>query len=175
MENIIIWLIAGAVIGGLFTLITHRRRSILLLNIIVGSIGACVAGYLLSPMFHINTTSFGLPGLLVAMVGTIVLLAIVNFFVREHTVSNTVMEDQWSQVSDKIQTRWNKITEEDSDQINGNHDRFINLIEERYGITKEKAEEQLQGFLRAVTTKVPWLSFLHKRERDVNPSHDHNH
>jgi uncharacterized membrane protein YeaQ/YmgE (transglycosylase-associated protein family) len=45
----------------------HRRRSILLLNIVVGSVGAFAGGYLLPPMFHINTTSFSLPGLLVSL------------------------------------------------------------------------------------------------------------
>lgn len=154
MVNYIIWLIAGAVIGGLFTIIIHRRRSILLLNIVVGSVGALVAGYLLSPVFHINTSSFSMPALLVALGGSIVLLLVVNFFVREHTTTNFVIEDQWDQVRNKIHARWNKITEEDVDQINGNHNRFIDMIKERYGVTKELAEDQMQRFLRAVLTKA---------------------
>jgi len=174
MVNFIIWLIAGAVIGGLATLIMRRRRSILLLNIVVGSVGAFVVGYLLPPVFHINTISFSLPGLLVSLGGTIVLLVVVNFFVREHTMTNTVIEGQWNQVCNKIHARWGKITEEDADHINGNHDRFINLLEERYGIAKEEAEDQLQSYLRAVITKVSRPSFLHNRAQDVNPSHGHN-
>jgi uncharacterized membrane protein YeaQ/YmgE (transglycosylase-associated protein family)/uncharacterized protein YjbJ (UPF0337 family) len=165
MVNFIIWIIAGAVVGGLATLIIRRRRSILLLNIIMGIVSAFVAGYLLPPMFHVNRSS--LPGMLVSLGGTIVLLMVVNFFVREHTVTNTVIKSQWNQVRDKIHVRWGKISEEDCDQINGNHERFINMLEERYGIAKEKAEDQLQRYLRAVTTKVPWLSFLH------NPAHGH--
>jgi uncharacterized membrane protein YeaQ/YmgE (transglycosylase-associated protein family)/uncharacterized protein YjbJ (UPF0337 family) len=164
MVNFIAWLIAGAVIGGLVTLILRRRHSILLLNIIVGSVGAFLAGYWLSPMFHIITISFSWPGLLLSLVGTIVLLVVFNFLVlREHTVTNTVLERQWNQVREKIHVRWSKITEEDCDQINGNHDRFINLLVERYGFAKGEAEDQLQSYLRAVITKVSWLSFLHNR------------
>jgi len=107
----------------------------------------------------INTISFSLPGLLVSLGGTIILLVVVNFFVREHTVTNTVIEGQWNQVRNKIHARWGKITEEDADQINGNHDRFINLLEERYGIAKGEAEDQLQRYLRAVITKVIRPSF----------------
>ena len=137
MVNYIIWLIAGAVIGGLFTLIIHRRRSILLLNIVVGSVGAFVAGYLLAPVFHISTSSsFSLPGLLVAVAGAIGLLAVVNFFVREHTKTNKAIEGHWDLVRDKIHARWSKITEEDIDQINDNHDLFNNLLEEHYDISK---------------------------------------
>ena len=153
MVNFIIWLIAGAVIGGLATFIMHRRRSILLLNIVVGSVGAFAAGYLLPPVFHINTISFSLPGLLVSLGGTIVLLVVVNFFVREHTVTNTVIEGQWNQVRNKIHARWGKITEEDVDQISGNHNRFVDLIKERYGIAKGEAEDQLQRYSRAVIIK----------------------
>ncbi len=163
MVNIIIWLIAGAVIGWLATLIMRRRRSILLLNLVVGSLGAVVSGYLLPPMFHINAISFSLPGLLVSLGGTIVLLVIVNFSIREHTVTNTDLEGQWDEVRDKIHARWDKITEEDVDQINGNHDRFINLLEERYGIAKDEAEDQLQRYLRAVLNKLSWPSFLYNR------------
>jgi uncharacterized membrane protein YeaQ/YmgE (transglycosylase-associated protein family)/uncharacterized protein YjbJ (UPF0337 family) len=161
MVNFIIWLIAGAIIGGLTTLIMRRRRSILLLNIVVGSVGAFAAGFLLLPAFHIDTTGFSWSGLLVSLGGSIFLLAVVNFFVREHTVTNTDIEGQWAQVRDKIHARWDKITDEDIDQINGNHDRFINLIEERYGLAKEDAEVQLQGYLSAVITKASWPSFLH--------------
>jgi uncharacterized membrane protein YeaQ/YmgE (transglycosylase-associated protein family) len=154
MVNFIVWLIVGAVIGVLATLIMRRRRPILLLNIIVGSVGAIVAGFLLSPLFHISTNSFSLPSLLVAVGGAIILLAVVNFFVREHAVTKIVMKRRWSQVSDRVHVRWDKISEEDIDQINGDHDRFINLLEERYSITGKEAEDQLQRFLMAAIIKV---------------------
>ena len=174
MANSIAWLIAGALIGWLATYIMRRRHPILLLNIIVGSVGAFLAGFWLSPLFHINTTGFSWLGLLVSLVGSIVLLVVFNFLVvKEHHVTNTVIESQWNKIREKIHVRWGKITEEDCDQINGNHDRLITLLVDRYGIAKREAEDQLQGYLGAVTTKVPWLSFLHKRAQDVNPSHGH--
>jgi uncharacterized membrane protein YeaQ/YmgE (transglycosylase-associated protein family)/uncharacterized protein YjbJ (UPF0337 family) len=154
MANVIVGLIAGAVLGWLVTIIISRRHSILLLNIFIGSVGALVAGYLLLPFFHIDTSSFSLVGLLVSLVGSLILLAAVNFFFREHTMSNANIESQWDLVHDKIHSRWSKITEEEADQINGDHDQLINLIVERYGITNERAEDQLQSFLRAVTTNA---------------------
>ncbi len=153
MVNFIIWPMAGAIIGGLVTLIMHRRRSILLLNIVVGSVGALVAGYLLSPVFKIDTTSFRWLGLLVSLGGSIALLAVVNFFVREHTVTNMVIKNQWNHVREKIHARWNKITEEEIEQIDGSHDRLVGLIAERYAVTQEEAEVQLQSYLKAVISK----------------------
>ena len=150
MVNYFIWLLAGAVIGGLVTLIMHRRQPVLLLNIVVGSVSAFVVGYLLLPMLHINTTSFSLPGLLVSLGGSIVLLLAVNFFIREHSVPNILMEGHWDMVQRKIHSRWSKITEVETGQLNGNHEQLVNIIKERYGIAKEQAEDQLQKFLRAL-------------------------
>jgi len=92
MVNSFIWLFAGAVIGWLATSIIRRRHPILLLNIIVGSVGAFLAGYWLSPLFRINTASFSWSGLLVSLGGTIVLLAFFNFVVREHTMTNSLLQ-----------------------------------------------------------------------------------
>jgi len=152
MVNSFIWLFAGAVIGWLATSIIRRRHPILLLNIIVGSVGAFLAGYWLSPLFRISTASFSWSGLLVSLGGTIVLLAFFNFVVREHTMTNSAIAGQWNKVRDKIHVRWSKISEQDCDRIDGNHDQLINLIVERYGIAKKEAEDQLQGYLRAVVT-----------------------
>ncbi len=154
MENIIIWAIAGAFIGGLATVILRRRHPILLLNIILGSVGAVVAGFLLPRVFNINETGFGWLGLLVAVGGAILLLAIGNYFVREHNVKNSAIEGHWDQVSDKIHSRWPEITEEETEQIHGDHDRLIDLIVERYGIPKKEAEDQFQRYLLAVIPGV---------------------
>ncbi len=55
------------------------------LNIVVGIIGALIAGWFIAPMFGtgtINTNDFSIPGLLVSFVGAVVLLAIVNLVRR---------------------------------------------------------------------------------------------
>jgi uncharacterized membrane protein YeaQ/YmgE (transglycosylase-associated protein family) len=57
----------------------------LMLNIIVGIVGALVARFLLTPLFGIatiNQSNFSLPSLLVSLLGAIILLAIVNLFRR---------------------------------------------------------------------------------------------
>ena len=54
-------------------------------NIVVGIIGAMVAGFLLTPLLGIGTinqNNLSLPGLFVSLLGAIILLAIVNLFRR---------------------------------------------------------------------------------------------
>jgi uncharacterized membrane protein YeaQ/YmgE (transglycosylase-associated protein family) len=85
--NIIIWLIAGAFIGWLASRImgTSSQQG-LILDIVVGIVGAVLAGWFLTPLFGITTinqSNFSLPALLVSLLGAIVLLAIVKLFTRK--------------------------------------------------------------------------------------------
>jgi uncharacterized membrane protein YeaQ/YmgE (transglycosylase-associated protein family) len=57
----------------------------IILNIVVGVVGALLAGLLLAPLFGvgtINQSNFSLPSLLVSLLGAIILLAIVNLVRR---------------------------------------------------------------------------------------------
>ena len=151
--NSIIWLFAGAVLGCLTSILIRRRRSDLLPNIIAGMVGAFVAGFLLPHVFGVSTINqgtFNLPALMISLGGAVFLLAVVNFFRRENNVKNEVIERNWAQVSDKIHTRWGKLTEEDVAKIDGNYSRFIAVLQARYGCTKKEAEGQIQGYLKAV-------------------------
>ena len=87
---------------------------------------------------------------MVVIGGTMVLLGIFNISIREHTVSNIEIESKWAKVSNKIHVRWSKLTDEDIELIDGKHDKFIEMLQVRYDCDEEKAEDELQGYLRAV-------------------------
>jgi uncharacterized membrane protein YeaQ/YmgE (transglycosylase-associated protein family) len=82
----IAWIIMGGIIGWIASLIMRTdAQQGMLLNIVVGIIGALLAGFLLTPLFGtgtINQYNFSLPSLLVSLLGSIILLAIVNLFRR---------------------------------------------------------------------------------------------
>jgi uncharacterized membrane protein YeaQ/YmgE (transglycosylase-associated protein family) len=84
--NIIIWLVVGGLIGWVASLImrTDGQQGIIL-NVVVGVVGALLAGWLLSPLFGVSTinqSNFSVPGLLISLLGAVVLLAIVNLIRR---------------------------------------------------------------------------------------------
>jgi len=84
--NFILWLIIGGILGWIASLIIYTdTQQGLFRNIVVGIIGAMVAGFLLTPLLGIDTinqNNLSLPGLFVSLLGSIILLAIVNFFRR---------------------------------------------------------------------------------------------
>ncbi len=84
MINFIIWIIVGAAIGWVASLImkTNSRQG-LIADIIVGIVGAFVGGYFLSPLFNVGTINegdFSIPALLVSLGGAVILLAISKLF-----------------------------------------------------------------------------------------------
>jgi uncharacterized membrane protein YeaQ/YmgE (transglycosylase-associated protein family) len=81
--NIIIYLIVAAVIGWVASEIMHDRAS-LLVNIIVAIVGAFLAGYFLTPLFHVGTINdaINIPTMLVTLLGAIIVIAIVHLIRR---------------------------------------------------------------------------------------------
>ncbi|MCW2337504.1 putative membrane protein YeaQ/YmgE (transglycosylase-associated protein family) [Sphingobium sp. B2D3A] len=84
--GLIILLIVGGIVGWLASLImrTDAQQGILL-NIVVGIVGAVLAGFLLSPILGaapITSGVINLTSIIVSLLGAIVLLAIVNLVRR---------------------------------------------------------------------------------------------
>jgi uncharacterized membrane protein YeaQ/YmgE (transglycosylase-associated protein family) len=80
--NLIIWLLVGALIGWLASMVMRTdAQQGALLNIVVGIIGAMIGGFLLGGP-TINSNALNLTALVVSFVGAVVLLAIVNLVTR---------------------------------------------------------------------------------------------
>lgn len=84
--NFIIWLVIGGVLGWLASIVmrTNEQQGIIL-NVVVGIIGAVLGGLVLAPMVGsgtINEGDYSLTSLGVSFAGAVVLLAIVNLLRR---------------------------------------------------------------------------------------------
>jgi uncharacterized membrane protein YeaQ/YmgE (transglycosylase-associated protein family) len=83
--NLIIYLIAGAVVGYVASRImrTNSQQG-LILDIVVGVVGAFLAGYFISPLLGVGTINdaITIPTLLVTLLGSVVLLAIYKAVAR---------------------------------------------------------------------------------------------
>lgn len=87
--NFIIWIVIGGILGWLASLVmkTDAQQG-MILNVIVGVVGALLGGWLLAPLFGtgtINQNDFSIGSLLVSFLGAIVLLAVVNLLRRGTT------------------------------------------------------------------------------------------
>lgn len=84
--NIIIWLVVGGLIGWVASMVmkTDAQQG-MILNVVVGVVGALLGGFFLAPMFGtgtINSNDFSVASLGVSLLGAVILLAIVNLVRR---------------------------------------------------------------------------------------------
>lgn len=81
----LVWLIVGGIVGWLASLImrTDGQQGILL-NIVVGIVGAFIGGWVISPLVGVGTINEGISigSVVVSLIGAVLLLAIVNLFRR---------------------------------------------------------------------------------------------
>ncbi len=84
--NLLIWLVAGGLIGWLASLLmkTDGQQGIVL-NVVVGIVGAMLGGWLISPLVGvgtINQNDFSVTAMLISFLGAAILLALVNLLRR---------------------------------------------------------------------------------------------
>jgi uncharacterized membrane protein YeaQ/YmgE (transglycosylase-associated protein family) len=81
--NIIVWLVVGGLIGWQASVFMGpNARQGIILNVVVGIIGAALGGWLLGGLLgaeSINQADFSVPGVLVSLLGAIFLLLLVKF------------------------------------------------------------------------------------------------
>lgn len=80
--NFIMWLVVGAIVGRMASMFIGTREGIIL-DIIVGMVGAFVAGLVVTPLVGISPTNqnpFNFPAMLVSVGGAVILLAALNLF-----------------------------------------------------------------------------------------------
>jgi uncharacterized membrane protein YeaQ/YmgE (transglycosylase-associated protein family) len=84
--GIIILIIVGGIIGWLASLVMRRdAQQGIILNVVVGIVGALLAGFLLNPLIgggNIMAGDLSASSLIVSFLGAVVLLAIVNLVTR---------------------------------------------------------------------------------------------
>jgi uncharacterized protein YjbJ (UPF0337 family) len=59
------------------------------------------------------------------------------------------LQGKWKQVKGSVKEKWGKLTDDDIDVINGQHDQLVGKIQERYGIAKEEARKQVDEFMNS--------------------------
>ncbi len=79
--GIILWIIFGGLVGWIASIVmkTDAQQG-LILNIVIGIIGAVVGGWLMSFFGESGISGFNLYSFIVALVGAVVLIAIVKMF-----------------------------------------------------------------------------------------------
>ena len=77
--GIILWIIVGALAGWIASAIMGSREG-LVMDIVIGIVGAVLGGWIMSLLGHGGVSGFNVYSFVVAIIGAVVLIAIVRAF-----------------------------------------------------------------------------------------------
>ncbi|HUF78581.1 MAG TPA: CsbD family protein [Thermoanaerobaculia bacterium] len=67
-------------------------------------------------------------------------------------MNEDVFEGRWKQWKGDMKRAWGKLTDDDLDRAEGNRDKLMGTLQERYGWAKDEAEGELDRFLKKIRT-----------------------
>jgi len=59
-----------------------------------------------------------------------------------------VLAGKWKQVQGEAKKQWGKLTDDDLMIVEGQRDKLVGLVQERYGYAREQAEREVDEFLQ---------------------------
>lgn len=63
-----------------------------------------------------------------------------------HRMNWDHMEGAWDQYKGQVKQKWGKLTDDDLMYIAGSRDRLVGVLQQRYGLARERIEEQVEEF-----------------------------
>ncbi len=60
------------------------------------------------------------------------------------------IKGNWKQVTGKLKQKWGKLTDDDLTLVAGKRDELLGRIQERYGYAKDRAEREVDDFIRTL-------------------------
>lgn len=61
-------------------------------------------------------------------------------------MNKDIIAGNWKQLKGEVIRQWGKLTDDELDTVEGDRIKLVGLIQERYGVAKDEAEEQLRAW-----------------------------
>jgi uncharacterized protein YjbJ (UPF0337 family) len=68
-------------------------------------------------------------------------------------MNSDTLSGQWKQLKGSAKVRWAKLTDDDLMGAEGNYDKLVGSIQERYGYARERAEDEVNTWLDSVPSE----------------------
>ena len=74
--------------------------------------------------------------------------------IETNPMNQDILAGKWKQMRGEVKTWWGKLSDDDFDRISGQKDKLVGLIQERYGYTREQAEQEIERRLQEYGDKT---------------------
>jgi uncharacterized protein YjbJ (UPF0337 family) len=68
-------------------------------------------------------------------------------------MNRDILAGKWKEMKGRVKEQWGKITDDELDRAEGRADQMVGLLQQRYGYTREKAEEEYDRFLQGTESE----------------------
>jgi uncharacterized protein YjbJ (UPF0337 family) len=69
-------------------------------------------------------------------------------------MNKDILEGKWKQMRGNAKTWWGKLTDDDLDRAAGKYDVLAGLLQEKYGYTRQSADEEIDKRLKEFETSL---------------------
>lgn len=68
--------------------------------------------------------------------------------------NSDTLKGNWKQLKGSIRSHWAELTEDEVEGVKGDWQNLVGKIQEKYGVARDKAEEQASSFLKQAKDKL---------------------
>lgn len=69
-------------------------------------------------------------------------------------MNKDIFEGKWKQISGEAKSWWGKLTDDDMERAAGKYETFTGILQEKYGYTRERAEEEIEKRVNEFEAKL---------------------
>ena len=73
---------------------------------------------------------------------------------EDYILNQDVFEGKWKEMRGQVKEWWGKLTDDDLERVGGKADQLIGLLQQKYGYTREHAEEEFNRRIKEVKEMV---------------------
>jgi uncharacterized protein YjbJ (UPF0337 family) len=68
-------------------------------------------------------------------------------------MNSDTLKGKWMQIRGEAKETWGELTDDELTQVEGNMDKLMGKLQEKYGYSRERAEREVNDFRRKMETK----------------------
>jgi uncharacterized protein YjbJ (UPF0337 family) len=62
-------------------------------------------------------------------------------------MNKDILAGKWKQVKGEVKRQWGDLTNDEIDQVEGQYEKMVGLLQEHYGYARQRAEREVDAFL----------------------------
>jgi uncharacterized protein YjbJ (UPF0337 family) len=72
----------------------------------------------------------------------------ISLLQKERLMNPDVLKGKWHQLKGDVKTKWGRLTDDDLGVVNGDVEKLVGRVQERYGYARDDAKREVDAFIK---------------------------